>query len=39
MGTPLKVSVSGKDVWICCEGCREKLLANPDQYLAKLKTQ
>ena len=36
MGTPIKVTVSGRDVFICCEGCQEELLANPDQYLAKL---
>ena len=23
-------------VFICCEGCRERLLADPDRYLAKL---
>jgi len=36
MGTPIKVTVNGRDVFLCCEGCREKLEANPDQYLAKL---
>lgn len=36
MGPPIKVEVNGKQVWICCEGCREKLLADPDKYLAKL---
>jgi hypothetical protein len=34
MGPPLKVDVKGKTVWICCEGCREELLANADKYLA-----
>jgi Cu(I)/Ag(I) efflux system membrane fusion protein len=37
MGVPIKVDVSGKSVWICCDGCREDLLADPDKYLAKLK--
>jgi Cu(I)/Ag(I) efflux system membrane fusion protein len=37
MGAPIKVDVNGKSVWICCEGCREDLLADPDKYLAKLK--
>lgn len=36
MGAPIKIDVNGKVVFICCEGCREKLLKNPDQYLAKL---
>lgn len=37
MGAPEKVDVDGKSVWICCDGCKEKLLADPDKYLAKLK--
>lgn len=37
MGAPLKIDVNGEDVWICCGGCKDKLLANPDEYLAKLK--
>jgi YHS domain-containing protein len=36
MGTPIKVTVKGRDVFLCCESCREKLEANPDEYLAKL---
>ncbi len=36
MGTPLKVNVSGRDVFLCCEGCREAVLKNPEKYLAKL---
>lgn len=36
MGTPKKIEVKGQSVFICCEGCEEKLLANPDEYLAKL---
>jgi membrane fusion protein, copper/silver efflux system len=36
MGTPQKVEVKGQSVFICCEGCRENLLAEPDKYLAKL---
>jgi Cu(I)/Ag(I) efflux system membrane fusion protein len=39
MGPPLKVDVNGKTVWICCDGCRQELLANPDNYLAKLKAE
>lgn len=36
MGAPIKVDVQGKPVFICCEGCKEELLARPDVYLAKL---
>ena len=37
MGAPLKIDVNGQQVWICCDGCKDKLLASPDEYLAKLK--
>ncbi|MCO6454767.1 MAG: hypothetical protein J5I93_05655 [Pirellulaceae bacterium] len=37
MGPPKKVDVQGQQVWICCDGCREELLADPDKYLANLK--
>jgi len=37
MGTPLKVMIGEKPVFLCCKGCRKKLLADPDKYLAKLK--
>jgi len=36
MGLPIKVTVKGQDVWLCCAGCKDKLLADPDTYLAKL---
>jgi YHS domain-containing protein len=36
MGAPQKIDVNGKDVWICCDGCKDKLLADPEKYLAKL---
>lgn len=36
MGAPKKLDVKGQAVFICCEGCEEKLLGNPDEYLAKL---
>ena len=36
MGAPVKVTVKGRDVFLCCEGCRESLLKDPDKYLAKL---
>lgn len=37
MGAPIKVDVKGQPVFICCAGCKEDLLAKPDEYLAKLK--
>ncbi len=36
MGTPKKVDLNGKPVFICCEGCRDSLTQQPDKYLAKL---
>ena len=33
---PIKVDVKGQPVFICCEGCRDSLLDNPDKYLANL---
>lgn len=36
MGTPVKVMVEGRTVFLCCEGCRSRLLAEPAKYLAKL---
>lgn len=39
MGAPMKVDVNGQPIWICCEGCKNKLLANPDKYLAKVKQE
>jgi Cu(I)/Ag(I) efflux system membrane fusion protein len=36
MGVPIKVSLHGRSVFICCEGCRASLLAEPTKYLAKL---
>jgi Cu(I)/Ag(I) efflux system membrane fusion protein len=37
MGKPYKVTVKGKTVFLCCPGCEEKIMKNPDTYLAKLK--
>jgi uncharacterized membrane protein len=36
MGKPIKVTVKEQDVWLCCDSCKKKLLANPDEYLFKL---
>lgn len=39
MGDPIKVMVTGKDgveqpVFVCCKGCKRKVLADPDRMLA-----
>lgn len=34
MGTPIKVDVNGKPVFICCKGCKEPLLESPEDFLA-----
>lgn len=36
MGVPYKVTVKGRDVLLCCQGCEGEIEENPDQYLAKL---
>jgi hypothetical protein len=33
------VSVQGREVFLCCSNCEDKLRAEPDKYLAKLSTQ
>lgn len=37
MGKPIKVTVKDRDVYLCCEGCRETIEGDPDKFLAKLK--
>jgi hypothetical protein len=39
MGAPIKVSVAGHDVFICCEHCEEPLKAEPAKHLAKIGLQ
>jgi Cu(I)/Ag(I) efflux system membrane fusion protein len=36
MGPPIKVDVDGRAVFLCCEGCRAGLRADPQKYLDKL---
>ena len=38
MGKPLKATVEGQDVFLCCGGCEEELRKDPEKYLAKLKS-
>jgi Cu(I)/Ag(I) efflux system membrane fusion protein len=36
MGAPVKVMVDGQPVFVCCEGCREEALSDPQVTLAKV---
>ncbi len=36
MGKPYKVTVKGRDVFLCCQGCEGAITDDPDKYLAKL---
>jgi uncharacterized protein involved in copper resistance len=36
MGTPLKITVAGREVWMCCDGCVDELVAEPEKFLVKL---
>jgi hypothetical protein len=36
MGAPLKIEINGQSVFVCCKGCRQKALKNPDETLAKV---
>lgn len=36
MGKPPKVTVEGREVFLCCDGCEEEIKSNPDEYLNKL---
>ena len=38
MGVPPKATIDGKDVYLCCEGCREALMKEPQMYLIMLET-
>ena len=34
MGTPIKVEIDGKPVFLCCKGCKTKALRDPEATLA-----
>ena len=36
MGAPVKVTVEGRTVFLCCDGCVDKIKKDPKGYLAKL---
>ena len=35
MGTPVKVTINGQSVFLCCKGCLARMQANPDLYVRK----
>lgn len=35
MGAPIKVTVDGRHLFVCCKGCEEDAKKNFDEYLAK----
>jgi len=39
MGGPYKVDAAGRAIYICCPGCAKRITADPQKYLAILKTQ
>jgi hypothetical protein len=38
MGTPVRLEIQGKAVFLCCEGCREAAEADPEGTLKKAAT-
>ncbi len=36
MGTPMKITVKGREVFLCCDGCEGPITDDPDAYLANL---
>jgi len=36
MGPPLKLTIKGQPVFVCCKGCKRKAETDPDKTLAKV---
>jgi Cu(I)/Ag(I) efflux system membrane fusion protein len=36
MGAPFKLTIEGQSVFLCCEGCKDTALGNPQQTLANV---
>lgn len=36
MGGPIKVSIKGRDIYLCCEACVDAVKEDPDKYIAIL---
>jgi len=39
MGTPIKIVVNDRTLFLCCEGCKDSITEDPEKYLAKLDEQ
>lgn len=39
MGKPPKLTIEGQEVFLCCDGCEDRLRSEPAKYLAKLKSE
>jgi hypothetical protein len=39
MGQPIKVTVNGQHVFVCCEACIDELKANFDKFVDKLESK
>ena len=39
MDKPVKITVKGQTVFLCCAGCENAIKKDPDKYLAKLKAR
>ena len=39
MGKPIKVTVKGRNVFLCCNNCKAAFLKDPDKYIARLDKQ
>ncbi len=39
MGAPIKLTVKGRVVFLCCANCKAAFLKDPDKYIAKLDKQ
>jgi Cu(I)/Ag(I) efflux system membrane fusion protein len=37
MGVPVKVTIQGQVVFLCCQGCVAEIEAHPDKYLKQMK--
>jgi hypothetical protein len=37
MGVPIKLTIKGQPVFLCCNDCKKEALADPDKTLAKVK--
>jgi hypothetical protein len=39
MGTPIKITVGDRSLFVCCEGCEKEVRASFDKYFAKAQSQ